>query len=83
MFEEAQQEDSAQMDMPGAVDINSHQDMFHSVFEKVGQREEGRERKGGREGGRKEGKGGRKGVGFDCQSQNQPAVEGLSRNWSS
>ena len=35
MFEEAQHEDNSQLEMPGGVDINSHEDMFNAVFGKV------------------------------------------------
>ena len=35
VWEESQQEDQTQLEMPGGVDINSHEDMFNAVFGKV------------------------------------------------
>ena len=35
VFQEGQAEDNDQMNMPGGVDINSHEDMFNAVFAKV------------------------------------------------
>lgn len=35
IFEESFTEDNHLMEMPGAVDINSHEDMFRAVFEKA------------------------------------------------
>lgn len=35
VFEEGQAEDREHLDMPGGLDINSHEDMFNAVFGKV------------------------------------------------
>ena len=35
MFEAAQLEDTAHIEMPGMVDINSHEDMFRAVLDKA------------------------------------------------
>ena len=36
VFEESQSEDNAQLEMPGGIDIHSHDDMFNAVLAKVG-----------------------------------------------
>lgn len=35
VFEEGIQEDAGQTELPGGVDLNSHEDMFNAVFGKV------------------------------------------------
>ena len=35
VFEVAQLEDTAHIEMPGMVDINSHEDMFRAVLDKA------------------------------------------------
>ena len=35
VFEESHSEDDSQLNMPGGIDINSHEDMFNAVLAKV------------------------------------------------
>lgn len=35
VFEESNSDDNAHLNMPGGVDINSHEDMYNAVFAKV------------------------------------------------